>query len=360
FRITNEIKAKLVECGFSHVYIVEKGTEEIIPEDIISEELRSEAKLKFRAETEKIENKLKFSEMGYAKTLESLESGNLKDIEISYDLKKIVKEIINEITSGDTKFMTTIIPKSKDTFFFDHAINTTILSILLAKKFRFIRSEIVDIALGAFLHDIGKVIIEQLEDGNDSDRNPNLDYYKEHPTFGYLLLKNDVSISPMVLQTVNQHHEQQDSKGFPLGLKGDNQPPVKGSKPKKGMIFRYAEICSVANAFDRNLLTPVNGVKMGPADVIKKLLQSANTVYNKSILEALTEIVPIYPVGSLVRINNIVDPSLIGCYGVVAGLNEENLKRPKLIITTNKYKKKIKPVILDTTKLNHLELKLII
>ena len=64
--------------------------------------------------------------------------------------------------------------------------------------------------------------------------------YKEHPTFGYLLLKNDTSISPMVLQTVYQHHEQQDGKGFPIGLKGDNQPPVKGSKAKKGMIFRYA------------------------------------------------------------------------------------------------------------------------
>jgi HD-GYP domain-containing protein (c-di-GMP phosphodiesterase class II) len=358
FRITNEIKKKLIDNGYSHVYIVEKGTEDVIPEDVISDEIRYEAKLKLGKEADKIKETLKLRETIYAKTKDSLEKGNLKDIEISYEMKKIVKEIIDEITSTDTKFMTTIMPKSKDTLFLDHAINATILSILIGKKFRFIKSELVDLALGTFLHDIGKVIIEKLE--NDSENEAGLEYYKEHPTFGYLLLKNDTSISPMVLQTVYQHHEQQDGKGFPIGMKGDNQPPVKGSNPKKGMIFRYAEICSVAERYDRKLLTIGENGTMGPAEVIKDLLQSASTVFNKSVLEALTEIVPIYPVGSLVRINNIVDPSLIGCYGVVAGLNEQNLKRPKLIITTNKYKKKIKPVILDTTKLTHLELKLII
>ncbi len=358
FRITNEIKAKLLESGYTHVYIVEKGTEEIIPEDVISDEIRYEAKVKLENETERIQEALKLREMGYAKAKDSLEKGNLKDIEISYEMKNIVKEILDEILLTDTKFMTSMMPKSKDTQFLDHAVNVTVLSILLGKKFRFIKSELADLALGAFLHDIGKVIIEKLE--KDDANQTEIDYYKEHPTFGYLLLKNDTSISPMTLQTVYQHHEQQDGNGFPIGLKGDNQPPVKANSSKKGRIYRYAEICCVADAYDRRLLTPGDDGILGPAEVIKGILQSAGTIYNKSILEALTEIVPIYPVGSLVRINNIVDPALVGCYGVVAGLNEKNLKRPKLIITTNKYKKKIKPIILDTTKLNHLELKLII
>jgi hypothetical protein len=53
-------------------------------------------------------------------------------------------------------------------------------------------------------------------------------------------------------------------------------------------------------------------------------------------------------------------PTLTGCNGVVARVNEANLKRPTIIITANKYRKKIKPVIIDTTKLARLELKLII
>ena len=358
FRITNLIKEKLIEKGYSHIYIMEKGTEEVIPEDIISEEVQNEAKSKLENEVNKINESAKFREMSYTKVIETLEKGRLKDIEVSYEMKKIVKEIIDEITSTDIKFMTTIMPKSKDTFFFDHAINTTVLAILIGKKFRFVKKELIDLALGAFLHDIGKVIIEQL--GSQQDDRGFVDYYKEHPTFGYLLLSNDRSVSSLVLQSVYQHHEQQDGKGFPIGLKGDNQPPIKMRKQKKGMIFRYAEICCVADAYDRILLNPMNEKKMGPSDVIKKLLHGAETIYNKSIVETLTELVPVYPVGSFIRINNIIDPSLIGCYGVVANINEENLKRPKIIITANKYRKKIKPIIIDTSKLTHLDLKLII
>ena len=61
-----------------------------------------------------------------------------------------------------------------------------------------------------------------------------------------------------------------------------------------------------------------------------------------------------------IKIVNIVDPSLVGCYGVVAKVNKEDISKPVIIITTNKYKKKIKPIMLDTTKLKNIELELVI
>jgi len=358
YRVTSEIKMRLLEKGYSHIYIMEEGTEDVIPEDIISEKTRLEAKLKLEDKTEKIKKSFQFKEMSYAKVVESLEKGNLKDIEINYEMKKIIKDIINEISSTGAKFLNTIMIKSKDSFFFDHAINTTVLSILIGKKYKFCTKELVSLAMGTFLHDIGKIIIESLQ--QDKDNNGKIDYYKEHPTFGYLLLKNDKNVSPLVLQIVNQHHEQQDGKGFPIGLHGNNQPPTKSNTHKKGTIFRFAEICCVADAYDRKLLNPSEGEKLVPADVIKELLHGAGTVYNKSIVETLIGIIPIYPVGSFVRINNIVDLSLIGSYGVVAKINENNMKRPTIVITTNKYRKKIKPIIIDTSKLVNVELKLIV
>ena len=126
------------------------------------------------------------------------------------------------------------------------------------------------------------------------------------------------------------------------------------------MIFRFAEICGVADAYDRKLLNPLENGKNTPSDVIKEIIGDSNTVYNKAIVSVLTQIVPVFPIGSFVKINNIVDPTLIGCYGVVAKVNEEDLKRPTIIITTNKYKNKIKPIIIDTSKLTTIDIKLII
>ncbi len=358
YRVTSSIKKKLIEKGYSHVYILEEGTEDVIPEDVISEEVRLQAKIELEDKVRKIQKSAQFQEMSYTKVVETLEKGNLKDVELSYEMRKIVKEIILEITSADIKFMNTLMLKSSDTFFFDHAINTTVLTILIGKKYRFEKSELINLGLGAFLHDIGKVIIEQL--GKDEEKKEIIDYYREHPTFGYLLLSNDNNISPQVLQTVNQHHEQQDGKGFPLGLKGNNLPPVKTKKREKGYIYRFAEICCIADAYDRLLLSPLNGNKLMPSDVIKELLKSAGTIYNKSIIETLIQIIPIYPVGSYIKVANVVDPSLIGCYGVVAKINEKDLKNPTIIITANKYGKKIKPIIIDTSKLTLIELKIII
>ena len=269
----------------------------------------------------------------------------------------LINEIIDAISETGVKYMNTVMIKTKDTFFYDHALNTAVMTILIGKKFRFIKQELTSLAMGAFLHDIGKIIIEQLDSQKNSEEKK--DYYNEHPTFGYLLLRNDSSISPLVLQTVNQHHEQQDGNGFPIGLKGDNVPPVKTDTPKKGKIFRFAEICSVADIYDRKLLNPFNGEKKSPSTVIKEIVENANTVYNKSIVEIFTQVVPVFPVGSFVRIINIVDPLLIGYYGVVAKVNEDNLKRPTIIITANKYRKKIKPIIIDTSKLSSVDLKLI-
>ena len=358
YRISNDIRRKLLEKGYSHVYIMEEGTEDVIPEDVISDEVRHDAKIHLEDSVNRIKRAAVFQQKSIDKVRETLEKGNLQNVVITYDLKKVVTDILRDITAGKVRFMNTIFPKSKDTAFFDHAINTAVLAILIGKRYRFTVNELTPLALGAFLHDIGKVIIEQMVEKSSGGK-PD-DFCHEHPTFGYLLLKNDKSLSPLVLQTVNQHHERQDGNGFPIGLKGNNSPPVKeGVHQASGTIFRFAEICTVADAYDRMLLSPVNGEKMSPSDVIKELLRHAGTTYNSNIVETLTGLVPAYPVGSFVRIAEIVDPSLIGCYGVVAKVNDANLQRPTIIVTANKYRKKIKPIIVDTAKLSRIELKLI-
>lgn len=357
YRITDSVRDKLLEKGYTHVYIREEGTEEVIPEDVISDHVRLETQRRLGDKVTRLKKNAQFEEMSYSKVLETLESGKLKDVEITYDMRKIVKEMLQDILSSDIKFMSSIMPKSKDNYFLDHAVNVSVLSILLGKKYRFTRPELLDLGMGAFLHDIGKVIIDGLEKKNN---NKNIDYYKEHSTFGYLLLANDKNVSSLVLQIVNQHHEQQDGKGFPIGLTGVNKPPVKDASQRKGTIFRFAEICAVADIYDKLLLSEEDGKILQPSDVLKRILVAAGTKFNKHVVETLIEIIPAYPIGSFVRITNIVDPALIGSYGVVAKLNEEDLARPTIIITMNKYRKKVKPIIIDTSKLSRVEMKLLI
>ena len=72
YRVTNQIKTKLVERGYSHVYIMEEGTEDVIPEDVISDEIRAEAKLKLEDKVEKIKKSIQLQEMSYVKVIKNL------------------------------------------------------------------------------------------------------------------------------------------------------------------------------------------------------------------------------------------------------------------------------------------------
>ena len=359
YRITQEIKNKLLERKYTHVYIMEAGTEDVIPEDIISDEIRLQAQSKLRDKIEKIQEALEFKDLSHEKVIDLIENGYLEKINISYDLRKTVKEILADISSSGAKYLNTLMVKSKDNYFIDHAINTTVLAIIIGRSYHFSKTELISLALGAFLHDIGKITIEQLKKGNESKGDKYL--YKEHPTFGYLLLQNDSQITPMESQIVNQHHEFQDGSGFPIGLTGQNFSPLKNiSRDTKGRIFRLAEICCVANAYDNMVMSPLGAEMLSPEEVIKAILLKTGDKFNRDIVETLCKVIVVFPVGSYVRIVNIIDSSLIGCYGVVSKINEDNISRPVIIITTNKFRKKIKPVVLDTSKLKKIELKLIV
>ncbi len=357
YRINADMKAKLVDKGYTHIYVYEEGTEDVIPEDVISDELRSQAQSRLADKIVEIQRLSDFRDLTYQKTVELLESGYLHKVNITYEMRAIVKEILKDISAAGAKMQSTILYKAKDTYFLDHAVNTTILSILIGFKFRFSRPELVSLALGSFLHDIGKIIIDQMaNDPEESGRS----LYREHPTFGYLLLRNSSDVSPMEVQVVNQHHEYQDGSGFPIGLPGENLPPVKTVNRKKGTIFRLAEICCVASAYDNLVMNPLGDSAVTPEEALKKMIRDAGKLYNKSIVSTLHDIIPIFPVGSTIQIEDIIDPSLAGCFGVVARINPEKMNRPVVIITMTKLRKKIRPIMIDTSKLHNIKLKLIL
>jgi len=359
FRLTPNIKAKLVEKGYKHLYVMEEGTDDIVPEDIISEEVKHQARAKIADKAEEIQKHLEFQDMSRSKIYDLLNTGYLKKINITYDMKKVVGEILKDISAAGAKFMNSLMIKSGDSYLLDHSINTTVIAILIGQRYRFGKTELADLALGSFLHDFGKIIIQKMKDSKREAAAADL--LREHPTFGYLLIKNSYNSSPIVSQIINQHHEHQDGTGYPIGLFGQNLPPLSTvARETKGCIYRLAEICAVADAYDNLVLNPSSEKQLSPAEAIKELIIDAGTKYNKDVVQTLTKVIPSFPVGAYIQIENILDPNLIGCTGVVAKVNERQLGKPVIIVIRDKMNRKIKPRLIDTSKLKHIELRLIL
>ena len=82
FRINQAMKAKLVARGYTHVYIMEEGTEDVVPEDVISEEIRLQARAKLSDKVTEIKNQSEFRDVSMSRAVELIEKGYLRKVNI--------------------------------------------------------------------------------------------------------------------------------------------------------------------------------------------------------------------------------------------------------------------------------------
>ncbi|MHB1126532.1 MAG: HD-GYP domain-containing protein [Bacillota bacterium] len=157
------------------------------------------------------------------------------------DLSIIFENIINidtnidqEIIKNIRNLIHTIRLHHYETF--KHSISVARISALLARKLYLCHKEIMNIALGALLHDLGKIKVKPsiLSKPGRLTREE-WQIIKMHPVNGVELL-SDYPWSEHVVSVVAYHHERIDGSGY-AGLTGDKIP-------------LSAKIVCLADAFD--------------------------------------------------------------------------------------------------------------
>ena len=74
---------------------MEEGTEDIVLGDIISDEIKLHAKSALSEKSKKIEKYFQFKDLSHSKVIDLLNKGYLKDVNNTYDMKRVVDEIMN-------------------------------------------------------------------------------------------------------------------------------------------------------------------------------------------------------------------------------------------------------------------------
>src|SRR5687767_6912861 len=128
--------------------------------------------------------------------------------------------------------------EAKDAYTRGHSMRVANYSIEIARALGLDKDQIDTIALGAELHDVGKIGVSESvlhKAGKLSD--PEYRHIMEHTVIGARILGPLMRDAPGALAIVRSHHERLDGTGFPDGLKGD-------------VIPFEARLVSVADAFD--------------------------------------------------------------------------------------------------------------
>jgi HD-GYP domain-containing protein (c-di-GMP phosphodiesterase class II) len=340
---------RLESLEVDDVYIEESGTEDIVPEDMISDQTRRH--------THKLLRRT-FSELMNISEMTDLASDDVTTI-LQYDdryskalklqsFHEAVHTTIEDLMAYHVEVFETPTVKRYLNRNYEHALNTSILSIMIGRSFNYVAEDLVALGAAAMLHDIGKLVYPSISDKKLIDLTPDeLKKLRFHPEAGALIVSKSAVNTNIEQATIRQHHEQQDGRGYPSRLAGSNIEPVKWRVKRNNEIFRMAEILAVSNAFDNLLNGDLVVAPMTPAQAIESLVRGAGTIYNHAVVSKAMELINIYPVGSMVEIKtgNMMFPA--GMRGVVRRGAGINLKRPEIMLIWDNNRRRITPRILD-------------
>jgi putative nucleotidyltransferase with HDIG domain len=164
----------------------------------------------------------------------------------------------------------------KDFYTRGHSERVTRFSVEIARIMNLPEEEIEKVRIGALIHDIGKLAIDdQILKKPAMLTEVEYEIMKTHTTRGYEMLKHIPQLKD-IIPGLQSHHEQLDGNGYPQGLKGNEIPMI-------------ARIIMVADCFDA-MTTARPYQEPAPIDyVLNVILSSAGTKYDQRVVEALIQ-----------------------------------------------------------------------
>lgn len=215
----------------------------------------------------------------------------------------IVMDVVRDLTESildnpNTALWLTKL-REQDEFNAMHSINVAILAIAFGRHLGLPRETLHEIGLGAMLHDIGLN-----EPSNDIIRNKiHLDeadfaIVRRHPLDGLYSLKRLNEMPKVSQDIIRWHHERIDGSGYPHGLCGDDIP-------------RHVLIAGIADVYDAMTSDRAYRKALQPPDALSELTRQADRTFGRELVRSFIHCVGIYPVGSVVKLNN-------GAIGMVA------------------------------------------
>jgi putative nucleotidyltransferase with HDIG domain len=155
------------------------------------------------------------------------------------DSQAFVESTVMYVLNGRNAFHNMLRIMSFDYTVFTHSVNVCTFSLALAHAAGIeMTKDLIKLATGALLHDIGKARVPEsiLHKSGPLDQSEWQIMHK-HPQWGVELMSETDLIPQESYIPISQHHERLNGKGYPDGL-GD------------GHIHIYGKIVAIADAFD--------------------------------------------------------------------------------------------------------------
>lgn len=233
------------------------------------------------------------------------------------EIPKIVKrmfDVISRITKDDTVLIYCLQMRMvKERNLFQKAVETSVLSGLLAGVCKCTPNQLYDVMLGGLLHDAGCLEMTFLIGKEDKTQQEEL-LWREHPTYGYYFAIQN-NLSRKVAEIIQYHEERVDGSGYPKQLKGKNIP----------IGARIVALCA-------NITENIIYNEMKPYEALEIIYGTSDVYFDSRLVNMFVHSIALYPMGALVRLST-------GEIGIVTNIRNNPCARPVLNVHYNSFYK---------------------
>jgi HD-GYP domain-containing protein (c-di-GMP phosphodiesterase class II) len=200
------------------------------------------------------------------------------------------------------------------------SVNAAILSAMIALEMKLLNHKVMQIVTGALLHDVGmlrlpKDILEKKGDLSEAE----VQRMRAHPLYTHKIICKEFLYPEDVGVVALQHHERWDGEGYPRRVSGAD-------------IDIGARIVSVADAFEAMVSVKSYRNSMMGYQAMKNLLSDNSRRFDPDVLKAFIRIMGIYPIGSIILLNN-------GAIARVIEVHKDTPLRPSIRILIDEFGK---------------------
>lgn len=283
---------RLVELGYSSVYVADGIADDVVIPEVVRQETRNDA-------TQMV-----------AKLMEDVPRGKTPDLA---RVQSTVEQLLEEILRAKDLVVGMVDLKSLDNYTFTHSVNVAILCLMTARDMGYSRGQLLELGIGAVLHDIGKCMVPQeILLKPDKLTAEEYEQVKKHAEIGFDMLRKQFDVSLLAAHIAFQHHERLDGSGYPRRLTGDQ-------------IIEYARICAVADVFDACTSDRAYRKRLSPDQGIRVLQVEAGGKLDPRFVRKLSSYIVPFPLGTIVRLNT-------GDVALVISTNPDQLELPEVKI----------------------------
>jgi HD-GYP domain-containing protein (c-di-GMP phosphodiesterase class II) len=166
--------------------------------------------------------------------------------------------------------------EKKDRYTGGHTKRVVHYSMCIAQFMNLNQEELERVRMGAILHDVGKIGIEDKILKKDAPLDT--DEWKimqTHPQLGYEIMSRVDGLKD-VIGGMRYHHERWDGKGYPMGLKGEEIPLI-------------ARVISVADTYDAMVSTRPYRKGLPAQKAFDEIVRYSGTQFDPTVVDAFVK-----------------------------------------------------------------------